>query len=181
YLSTTEYLALFKKRRWSARWTGPWRSKLNYPVQLSAEIHTMNIHNNTPLILPGMVAGRRTELLIDLGASLTLINLEFFLQLPRYYRQKAELPPPNLCLQLADISQLYVKYTLSLPITISNSTRVHRIYVVPKLWRSCIIGNDLIRKHNLQIDGGRQYAYFKSKKRNNQQKRTAATGRKRNN
>ncbi|CAF3505838.1 unnamed protein product, partial [Rotaria socialis] len=103
----------------------------------------MNIHNNTPLILPGMVAGRRTELLIDLGASLTLINLEFFLQLPRYYRQKAELPPPNLCLQLADISQLYVKYTLSLPITISNSTRVHRIYVVPKLWRSCIIGNDL--------------------------------------
>ncbi|CAF5016786.1 unnamed protein product, partial [Rotaria magnacalcarata] len=115
-----------------------------------------------------MVAGRRTKLLIDSGASLTLINLEFCLQLPRYYRQKAELPPPNLCLQLADRSQLYVKYTLSLPITISNSTRVRRIYVVPKLWRSCIIGNDLIRKHNLQIDGGRQYAYFKSKKRSTQ-------------
>ncbi|CAF5069583.1 unnamed protein product, partial [Rotaria magnacalcarata] len=40
---------------------------------------------------------------------------------------------------------------------------MHRVYVVPKLWRSCIIGNDLIHKHNLQIDGGRQYAYFKTK------------------
>ncbi|CAF2156686.1 unnamed protein product, partial [Rotaria magnacalcarata] len=85
----------------------------------------------------------------------TMYNNDDHHELPRYYRQKAELPPPNLCLQLADRSQLYVKYTLSLPITISNSTRVHRIYVVPKLWRSCIIGNDLIRKHNLQIDGGR--------------------------
>jgi transposase InsO family protein len=54
-----------------------------------------------------------------------------------------------------------VKYTLSLPITISHSTRIHTVYVVPQLWRTCIIGNDLIRKHNLQIDGGRQYAYFK--------------------
>ena len=37
----------------------------------------------------------------------------------------------------------------------------YKVYVVPKLWRACIIGNDLIRKHNLQIDGGRQYAYFR--------------------
>ncbi|CAM4766534.1 unnamed protein product [Rotaria magnacalcarata] len=111
-----------------------------------------------------MIAGRRTQLLIDSGASLTLINLHFFLQLSKYYRKKVRLPPSNLCLQLADRSQLYVKYALSLPITISNSTRMHRVYVVPKLWRSCIIGNDLIHKHNLQIDGGRQYAYFKTKK-----------------
>ncbi|CAF4490220.1 unnamed protein product [Rotaria magnacalcarata] len=156
-------MVLSKKRRWSARWTGPWRSKLTYPVQLSAEIHTVNINNTNPLTLFGMIAGRRTQLLIDSGASLTLINLHFFLQLPKYYRKKARLPPSNLCLQLADRSQLYVKYALSLPITISNSTRMHRVYVVPKLWRSCIIGNDLIHKHNLQIDGGRQYAYFKTK------------------
>ncbi|CAF3658765.1 unnamed protein product [Rotaria socialis] len=110
-----------------------------------------------------MIAGRRTQLLIDSGASLTLINLHFFLQLPKYYQKKARLPPSNLCLQLADRSQLYVKYALSLPITISNSRRMHRVYVVPKLWRSCIIGNDLIHKHNLQIDGDRQYAYFKTK------------------
>jgi len=32
--------------------------------------------------------------------------------------------------------------------------------VVPKLWRPCIIGNDFIKKHNLQIDGGRQEVYF---------------------
>ncbi|CAF2035716.1 unnamed protein product [Rotaria magnacalcarata] len=110
-----------------------------------------------------MIAGRRTQLLIDSGASLTLINLHFFLQLPKHYRKRARLPPSNLCLQLADRSQLYVKYALSLPITISNSTRIHRVYVVRKLWRSRIIGNDLIHKHNLQIDGGRQYAYFKTK------------------
>ncbi|CAF1432643.1 unnamed protein product [Rotaria sordida] len=128
----------------------------------------MNIYNNTPLILQGMIAGRRTQLLIDSGASLTLINLQFFRRLPRYYRQRAYPPPSNLCLQLADRSQLDVKYALSLPITISNSTRVHKVYVVPKLWRSCIIGNDLIREHNLQIDGGQQYAYFKAKKKNTQ-------------
>lgn len=134
----------------------------------------MNIHNNTPLILPGNIVGRRTQLLIDSGASLTLINLQFFLRLPQYYRQRAQPPPSNLCLQLADRSQLNVKYALSLPITISNATRVHKVYVVPKLWRSCIIGNDLIREHNLQIDGGQQYAYFKIKEK----KYTAATGKK---
>ena len=125
----------------------------------------MNTHSDTPLILPGMIAGRRTKLLIDSGASLTLINLQLFFQLPRYYRRNARSPPSNLCLQLADRSQLYVKYALSLPITISNSTRFHKVYVVPKLWRSCIVGNDLIRKHNLQIDGGQQYAYFKPQKK----------------
>ena len=61
-----------------------------------------------------MIAGRRTQLLIDSGASLTLINLQFFLQLPRYYRQRARPPPSNLCLQLADRSQLDVKYALLL-------------------------------------------------------------------
>ena len=54
--------------------------------------------------------GRYTQLLIDSGASLTLINLHFFNQLPKYYRERAQPPPPNLCLQLADRSQLYVKY-----------------------------------------------------------------------
>ena len=34
--------------------------------------------------------------------------------------------------------------------------------MVPKLWRACIIGNDFIQKHNLQIDGGRQQVYFKN-------------------
>ena len=54
-----------------------------------------------------------------------------------------------------------MQFELSLPISIANSTRKHTVYVVPQLWRPCIIGNDLIQKHNLQIDGGRQHAYFK--------------------
>ena len=167
HLSTPEYVALLKKRQGSTGWTGPWCSNVKYPVRLSAEIHTMNIYNSSPFILPVMIAGRRTQLLIDSGASLILINLRLFRTLPRCYRQRARLSPPNLCLQLADRSQLYVKYILSLPITISNSTRVHRAYVVPKLWR-CIIGNDLIREHNLQIDGEQQSAYFRMKKRDAQ-------------
>lgn len=62
---------------------------------------------------------------------------------------------------MADRSRLQVQYTLSLPITIANSTRTHTVYVVPRLSRLCIIGNDLIRKHDLQINGRRQTAYFK--------------------
>ena len=143
---------------------------------MSAEIHTVNFHNTNPLLIFGAIAGRRTQLLIDSGASLTLINSHFFSKLPAYYRQQARSPPPNLCLQLADRSQLYVKFSLSLPITIAHSTRTHTVYVVPQLWRTCIIGNDLIRKHNLQIDGGRQYAYFKrinNSKHMNEQNKTA--------
>ena len=121
----------------------------------------MNISNYNQFVVPEEIAGRYTQLLIDSGASLTLINLHVFNQLPKYYHERAQPLPPNLCLQLADRFQLYVKYVLWLPITISNSARIHEVYVVPKLWRACIIGNDLIRKHNLQIDGGRQYAYFK--------------------
>lgn len=59
--------------------------------------------------------------------------------------------------------------SLILPITIEKTTRYHKVHVVPRLWRSCIIGNDLIRKHNLQIDGGRQLAYFKQKRNHTQQ------------
>ena len=39
--------------------------------------------------------------------------------------------------------------------------------MVPKLWRPCIIGNDFIQKHNLQVDGGQQQVYFKDPGANN--------------
>lgn len=155
-------LAIFKKRRWNVRYSGADRSAIKYPAYTTAEIHAMNLYNTTPLIISGKVAGRQTQLLIDSGASLTLINLQLFNQLPYYYRKQVQLPPPYFFLQLADRSRLNVKYQLTLPITISNSTRNHIVYVVPQLWRPCIIGNDLIQKHNLQIDGGRQKAYFKN-------------------
>ena len=70
----------------------------------------MNVSNYNPFVVPGEIAGRYTQLLIDSGASLTLINLRFFNQLPKYYRERTQPPPPNLCLQLANRSQLYVKY-----------------------------------------------------------------------
>jgi len=95
-------------------------------------------------------------MLIDTGASLTLINSDLFYQLPYYIRQRARCTPSNFLVQLADKSCLHVQKTILLPITIANHTRRHTIYVVPKLWRPCIIGNDFIQKHNLQIDGGSQ-------------------------
>jgi hypothetical protein len=109
----------------------------------------------------GTIAKRPTKMLIDSGASLTLINSNLFYQLPYYIRQSARYPSSKFQIHLADKSCLQVQKTLVLPITIANHTRKHIAYVVPKLWRPCIIGNDFIQKHNLQIDGGRQRVYFK--------------------
>jgi len=100
-------------------------------------------------------------MLIDSGASLTLINSDLFYQLPYYMRQNARYPSSKFQIHLADKSRLEVQKILPLPITIANHTRQHIVHVVPRLWRPCIIGNDFIQKHNLQIDGGRQRVYFK--------------------
>ncbi len=109
----------------------------------------------------GTIAQRPTKMLIDSGASLTLINSDLFYQLPYYIRQNARYPSSKFQIHLADKSRLEVQKILRLPITIANHTRQHIVHVVPRLWRPCIIGNDFIQKHNLQIDGGRQRVYFK--------------------
>ncbi|CAF2960927.1 unnamed protein product [Rotaria sp. Silwood2] len=131
------------------------------PVQVFTQAHAVKFPIYNPLTVFGRIAGLSTRLLIDSGASLTLINEELFVKLPYYFRRRARNPPAWLILQLADKSQLKVKCVLSLPITIANCTKTHTVYVVPKLSQPCIIGNDLIQKHNLQIDGRRQNAYFK--------------------
>ncbi|CAF1048232.1 unnamed protein product [Didymodactylos carnosus] len=99
-------------------------------------------------------------MLINSGASLTLIKSNLF-HLPYYIRQSARYPSSKFQIHLADKSCLYVQKSLLLPITIANRTKKHIVYVVPKLWRPCIIGNDFIQRHNLQIDGGHQRIYFK--------------------
>ena len=102
-----------------------------------------------PLIVSGKIAGMPIRLLIDSGSSLTLINERLFSKLPYYLCQQAQFPSFSLSLQLADRSRLKIQYVISLPITISNSTCWHTVYVVPLLSRLCIIGNDLIQLHNL--------------------------------
>jgi hypothetical protein len=119
-------------------------------------------------VVDGTVAERPTKMLIDSGASLTLINLELFHQLPHHIRQHAYYPSSNFQVHLADKSCLYVLKTILLPITIAGKTRKHVVHVIPKLWRPCIIGNDFIQKHNLQIDGGRQRVYFEKSDVKNQ-------------
>lgn len=133
------------------------------PETLTPQLYTINFPDSEPLTITGRVAGKTTSLLIDSGASLTLINEKLFQQLPYHFQRKARSPPHSLYLQLADGSRLCPKYVLHLPISIRDNTRWQRVYVVPQLWRKCIIGNDLMQRHNLQIDGGKQTAHFAQK------------------
>jgi predicted HD phosphohydrolase len=88
----------------------------------------------------GTIAERPTKMLIDSGASVTLINSTLFHQLPYYIQQNARYPSSKFEIHLADKSCLQIQKTLFLPITIANHTREHIVHVVPKLWRPCIIG-----------------------------------------
>jgi hypothetical protein len=99
-------------------------------------------------------------MLIDTGSSLTLINSQLLSRLDPCITKYLK-PPPNIYLQLADKSPLYISHTLKLPITIDNITQQYTVYVVPRLWRTCIIGNNFIKHNNLQIDGGNQRVYYK--------------------
>ena len=92
-----------KKRQWGTRWMGPLCSNVRYPVQLSAEIHTMNINNNISLILLGMIAGRRTQLLIILEHHSHQLIVNSFYNCHGVIVIE-HTPPPNLCFQLADRS-----------------------------------------------------------------------------
>ncbi|CAF1390419.1 unnamed protein product [Rotaria sordida] len=134
----------------------PTGSTNNYqcdPVQAFAQVHVVNFPTRNPLTVFGQTAGLSMRLLFDSGASLTLINKKLFTKLLYYFRRRARYPPSWLTLQLADKSQLKIQYVLSLSIAIVNCTKTHTVYVVPKLSQSCIIGNDLIQRHNLQING----------------------------
>ena len=141
--------------------TGYQRSLLENPVQTSALVNTVHPSVGRPLTFHGQVAGIMTQFIIDSGASVTLINRELYTKLPYYHRRKAKYPPSWLTLQSADNSHLRIQYVLDLPIKMANRTKTHTVYMVPKLSSPCIIGNDFIRKHNLQIDGQQQSVHFK--------------------
>ena len=142
--------------------TGRRRSSIKEAVKIMPLTCKINLRNVHPLMIFGKVAGVPVELLIDSGSCVTIINKQFFFQLPLCFRRRIRLSQPSLSLMLSDKSGLKIKYILPLPITISNYTRYHTVYVVPLLWRSCIIGNDFIRMHDLQIDGKRQTVYFRT-------------------
>ena len=129
-----------------------------------APVSTFHLAKLTPLVISGEVAGIPVDLVIDSGSSLTLINQTLFSRLTCHLRQLIQYPSSILSVQLPDASHLKIRSTLPLPITIANSTCQHTVYVVPLLSRLCIIGNDFIKLHNLQIDGGQQTAYFESQR-----------------
>ncbi|CAF4748788.1 unnamed protein product, partial [Rotaria sp. Silwood2] len=98
-----------KKRQKSVGSTGHRRALLEDPVQVFTQAHAVKFPIYNPLTVFGRIAGLSTRLLIDSGASLTLINEELFVKLPYYFRRRARNPPAWLILQLADKSQLKVK------------------------------------------------------------------------
>ncbi len=157
----------FKKRQRSTGRTDQSRSYVEKSVRppfYTTLIQNHQISQNykmNPLLIWGSIANRPTEMLIDSGASVTLINTKLFYKLPMYIRQNARNPSLRSQIQLADKSCIQITKTILLPITIENQTRKHVVYVVPELGRSCIIGNDFIRRYNIQIDGGSQRVKFK--------------------
>ena len=103
-------------------------------------------------------------MLIDAESALTLINSSLVSKLDPHITKHLRPPPSNVHLQLADRSQIYISHSLKVPININSVTIQYTVYVVPQLWRSCIIGNNFIRENNLQIDGGKQHVYHKTAK-----------------
>lgn len=139
-LSTRTKQTELKKRHWSPRRTDQSRSYINKSVQLLADTKLIQTCQTVPLSILETVDKRPTKMLIGSGASLTLINSGLFHQLPYNIRQSARHLSSKFQIHLADKSCLQVQKTLLLPITIANCTRKHIVYVVPRLWRPCIIG-----------------------------------------
>ncbi len=98
--------------------------------------------------------------MIDTGSSLTLINSQVFKRLDYHLTKSRRKPPPSLSLRLPNQSSLPIEWVLRLPFTFQNTTRWHTAYVVPSLWRPCIIGNNFICTHRLLINGAQQRVYF---------------------
>ncbi|CAM4965247.1 unnamed protein product [Rotaria socialis] len=124
------------------------------------QIHTIDTLTPQPLTIDGHIGSLPVVFLIDTGSSLTLINHQLFTQLDPHLIQYRRRPTTSLSLRLANKSTISIQWILRLPITLQKITRWHTVYVVRDLWRPCIIGNNFIREHNLQIDGGRQTVHF---------------------
>jgi RNase H-like domain found in reverse transcriptase/Reverse transcriptase (RNA-dependent DNA polymerase)/Integrase zinc binding domain/Integrase core domain len=121
----------------------------------------MDTRSPQPLTVQGHIGYIPILFLIDTGSSLTLINYRLFNQLDNYFTYFRRRPSSSLYVRLANKSPLAVQWILDLPITLNHVTRWHTVYVIRELWRQCIIGNDFIRRHNLQINGANQTVYFR--------------------
>lgn len=122
-----------------------------------------SIHSKqaNPLIISGWIGKHQVDMLIDTGASLTLVNFELYNKLPVWIQRRTVYLKDPIQLRLANKSHVCADKYVILPITVTDYTVNHRAYVVPNLGRTCIIGNDFIRKHDLQVDGGEQQVFFK--------------------
>ena len=128
-------------------------------------INTLHASLLTPLTTSWRIDPLPVNFLIDTGSSLTLINDCLFRKLPSYLTRFRRRPPSTIALRLPNNSSLHIQWTLSLPITLKQTTRWATVYVVRDLWRPCVLGNNFICQHNLQIDGGKQTVFFPNPRR----------------
>ncbi|CAF1473310.1 unnamed protein product [Adineta ricciae] len=140
-----------------------------YRTRLKTKVYSIQSQNVNSLIIQGIIGDVPTPMLIDTGSSMTLINSYLLSKLSPGLIKLLQ-PPPQIHLQLADGSPLYIKHILQLSITIDNVTQQYSTYIVPRLGRNCIIGNNFIKDTKLHIDGGNQCVYYATheiKKTNN--------------
>ena len=138
--------------------------KIAQPARLKPSIHTIHTKTSNPLTIQGYIGNVPTSMLTDTGSSLTLINSSLVSKLDPHITKHLQPPPPNVHLQLADRSQIYIIHSLKVPTNINSVTIQYTVHVVPQLWRSCIIGNNFISENNLQIDEGKQHVYYRTAK-----------------
>lgn len=126
----------------------------------NSHLNTIDSFPSNPLTIHGRIGTLPLTFLIDTGSTLTLINSHVFDRLSPRLIQSSYKPPRSLLVHLADHSPLNIEWVVNLPFTFNNTTRWHLAYVVPSLWRPCIIGNNFIRTHKLIIDGANQRVYY---------------------
>ena len=148
-----------KKQPRSFYGSGP-KNSFTYPSRLTPQLHTIDSSSSQPLTVHGRIGFSPVLFLIDTGSSLTLINHHLFNKLDPRLTASRRRPPPSLSLRLANNSTVSIQWLLRLPLTFAGNTCWQTVYVVRDLWRSCIIGNNFIRAHNLHFDGGKQRIFF---------------------
>ena len=117
-----------------------------------------NIYRNTIL---ASIGGKRTQCLIDTGATVSCISNAF-------------ISKTNLCdskLKPSDISEISgvggerhkILDVLEIPLTISGATFVFNFYVLPALQHSIIIGIDFMETYTVEMDLSKKTVFIHDK------------------
>ena len=88
------------------------------------------------------------NVLIDTGSDVTILSYQIFCDLPRRF---CKLNPSNMRISSASGDNLKVIGAVRLPIKFGSQLIDHNFTVVDKLSHSCIVGLDLLKRHNVDL------------------------------